>query len=92
MAASPARRVVRVNRKPAETPDPKRGRRFFLARDNSSHWYLVPAELHEIWDAWTELDEDDSDSWALPGPLQAAGCRRLNGNPSNVTFTDPVDD
>ncbi len=37
--------------------------RFFLGRDESSHWYLVPVERKEEWDAWTELSEDDEESW-----------------------------
>lgn len=49
--------------------------RFFLARDNSSHWYF--------WNDWMDLSEDDPAAWSSP-----AACRRVDG-PSHVTFTDP---
>lgn len=58
--------------------------RFFLARDNSAHWYLVEAGSREEWERWSNLPEDDEAAWEAP-----AFARRLNGSPSQITFTDP---
>ncbi len=66
--------------------------RFFLDRDSSAHWYLVPEAQRQAWIDWGELDEDDEASWELPEALVQAGCRRLSGAPSGISFTDPRDD
>ena len=58
--------------------------RFFLAQDNSCHWYLVEAAKRAAWDAWLNLDEDDSASWTEP-----TYARALGGSPSEVTFAEP---
>ncbi len=62
-------------------------RRYFLAQDQSTHWYLVPAERRQDWDAWCNLDEDDAASWERPD-----WASRLDGDPSRVTFAEPRDD
>jgi hypothetical protein len=61
--------------------------RYFLSRDNSSHWYLVPADKRAEWNAWCDLDEDDERSWDTP-----EWARRLSGSPSRITFTDPQEE
>jgi hypothetical protein len=61
--------------------------RYFLSQDNSSHWYLVPVENREEWDAWCNLDEDDEAAWDAPD-----FARRLDGGPNGITFSDPVED
>jgi hypothetical protein len=60
--------------------------RFFLSQDNSCHWYLVPAQCRDEWNAWADLPEDDEAGWEPP-----AFARRLNGSPRMITFTDPVE-
>lgn len=58
--------------------------RFFLAQDNSSHWYVVPCSKSDEWEAWTALDEDDEASWVHPEWASQVG-----GSPSLVTFENP---
>jgi hypothetical protein len=55
--------------------------RYFLSRDDSGHWYLVPADRRADWEPWANLDEDDEASWTPPG-----WARRVNGAPSQITF------
>ena len=59
---------------------------FFFARDNSCHWYMVPERTRSVWDAWSELDEDDEESWEAPegavlvnGPLSQIVVQLANG-------------
>lgn len=40
--------------------------RFFLGRDCSLHWYLVPAARRAEWEAWANIPEDDERSWTVP--------------------------
>jgi hypothetical protein len=47
---------------------------YFLDRDSSSHWYLVPANKRKQWNAWTDLDEDDERSWDAPQWATRIGC------------------
>jgi hypothetical protein len=54
---------------------------FFMSRDNSSHWYIVPAAKRAEWDAWCELSEDDERAWDAPEYAE-----RLNGSPELVEF------
>lgn len=61
--------------------------RYYLARDNSGHWYVVPDGRRSDWVAWTLLPEDDERAWDAPDWAQ-----RVNGAPGLVTFTDPVID
>jgi hypothetical protein len=58
---------------------------FFLDRDNSGHWYIVPVAMKDVWDDWRDLDEDDDASWTAPD-----GVRRVPGGTRLVTFTNPV--
>lgn len=60
------------------------GERYFLDRDNSGHWYLVKAANRDDWYQWTELPEDDEESWDPP-----SFATRLDGSPSRVTFSNP---
>lgn len=60
------------------------GPRFFLGRDQSSHWYLVPLEHRAEWLAWTEIPENDERSWEPP-----AFARMIDG--PTISFTDPKD-
>ena len=49
-----------------------------IVRDDSGHWYVIPARLSDTWEDW--LDSEN----ALYGdvPAWAEGCQ----NPSNITF------
>lgn len=58
--------------------------RFFLDQDQSSHWYIVPAAKRTEWDAWRDLPDDDEASWEAP-----IWSRRLDGSPTNITFSNP---
>jgi len=60
---------------------------YFLDRDNSCHWYLIPSERRSEWDCWTNLDETDPKSWDHP-----TWAVRLDGGPQGVTFSGPVED
>ena len=61
--------------------------RWFLGRDNSSHWYLVDASRRAEWNAWTELAEDDTRSWNPPAGI----CVSIDG-PHQLTFSLPAVD
>ena len=58
--------------------------RYYLARDNDCHWYVVPVDRSEEWEEWLSLDSDDQRSWEAP-----AWARAVGGSPSVVSFTDP---
>lgn len=55
--------------------------RYFLSRDNSCHWYIIPEEYRTAWTAFLNLDEDDEQSWDIPTFATAVG-----GSPELVTF------
>ena len=57
--------------------------RYFLAQDNDSHWYVVPASRKDEWYTWLDLDPDDEAAWNEPEFV-----KRINGAPSLVNFTD----
>ncbi|HEY3495958.1 MAG TPA: hypothetical protein VGK73_14770 [Polyangiaceae bacterium] len=57
---------------------------FFLAQDNSCHWYCVPTSKREEWEAWCDIPEDDERSWNEPDYA-----RRLDGGPEQVEFQNP---
>jgi len=57
------------------------GQRFFLDRDNSSHWYIVPADRRAEWNAWRNIPEDDDRGWIVPDWVIP-----LNTHPNQVTF------
>jgi hypothetical protein len=58
--------------------------RFRLSRDDDGHWYVVPAELVQVFDNWVEATSNDLD-WIGENFERYS----LGGDPSNVTFTDP---
>lgn len=60
--------------------------RFFLDQDDSSHWYIVPADRRAEWEEWANIPEDDEVGWTEPGFV-----RRLDGGPNRVTFSAPID-
>lgn len=56
--------------------------RFFIGLDKSSHRYLVPVSRYDEWEVWTEMDDEDEDSWDVP-PYAT----RIDGG--QLTFADP---
>lgn len=58
--------------------------RYFLATDNSGHWYVVPVARADEWRAWANLAEDDERADDAPDFAEP-----VNGSPGRVTFTDP---
>ena len=58
--------------------------RFFLAQDNSSHWYVIPVSKRDEWSAWLDLDGDDERAWDVP-----EWALRTYGAPSLVIFEAP---
>ena len=59
--------------------------RFFLSTDNDSHWYVIPVECREDWEAFCDLDPDSEAAWTSPDWAVAVG-----GPPDLVTFERPV--
>jgi len=57
--------------------------RYYLDRDNDSHWYVVPVSRKDDWEAWLGLGEDEEAGWDEPDFVA-----RVGGSPSLVTFTD----
>lgn len=49
-------------------------RRYFLGQDQSSHWYLVPANRREEFERWAAIDEEDSRGWLAPDYVTEIGC------------------
>ena len=62
--------------------------RFFVAQDDSCHWYLIPNEYREDWEEWSNLpySEDDSRTWEAPKYARSID------SPSNLSFIDPKDE
>ena len=54
---------------------------YFLAQDQSFHWFIVDAQYEKEWDEWRELDEDDERSWEAPDFAEMLGMA-----PSKVKF------
>ena len=54
--------------------------RYLLARDDDGHWYLMPEETKEAFDAWVYESAEE--------PPYVV---RLSGSPSNVTFEAPLE-
>lgn len=56
-------------------------KRMCLVQDDSSHWYVIPAEKRADWEAW--LDSEDAEDGILPEWADG-----LNRHPSFYSFTD----
>jgi hypothetical protein len=69
--------------KAQQMPEPLK--QYFLAQDNSAHWYLVAQDIREEWERWTALQTDDEASWTPP-----TGAERIDG-PSTIVFCLPND-
>jgi len=58
--------------------------RYFLDRDESCHWYIVPEPRRADWEAFLALPAEDERSWEVPEWVTP-----LQGSPSRLTFTNP---
>lgn len=58
--------------------------RFYLSRDNDSHWYVIPVAKQQEWDAWLDIPSDDERAWNAPDFARPVG-----GALSLVTFGNP---
>ena len=72
-------------RKEPTMSDAIRNRRYFLDQDNDSHWYIVPLDRKEDWEAWLSIPTDDERGWDVPEFAVTVG-----GAPQQVTFSDPL--
>ena len=57
--------------------------RYFLDRDESGHWYIVPVAKRAEWNKWRDLDGDDFE------PDAPQWAKRLALGFQMMTFTDP---
>lgn len=57
--------------------------RYFLDCDDDAHYYLVPENKRDEWNAWRAIPSDDERSWDVPD-----FARRIN-NWTSITFIDP---
>jgi hypothetical protein len=37
-----------------------------LAQDNDAHWYVIPVDKTEEFNAWCALDDEDENGWVAP--------------------------
>lgn len=58
--------------------------RYYLTRDNDSHWLIVPVSKKEDFGKWLYIPSDDERAWEYPDYVKEIG-----GCPSQVTFIDP---
>lgn len=57
--------------------------KYFIDKDQSSHYYIIPLSKKEDWKKFNQLDEDDPKSWELPDyAIPVGGCI------SRVTFSN----
>lgn len=61
------------------------GTRYCLDRDDDGHWYVVRADKLPEWEAWVAQTATDLADFSVPD-----FAREVGGNPSRVTFTNPV--
>lgn len=57
--------------------------RYFVDRDESGDYYIVPVRLKSVWESWCLGGYEESDE-------PPEGCKYVGGHAMNVTFTDPV--
>jgi hypothetical protein len=60
--------------------------RYFLAQDDSCHWYIVRDDKRAEWEVWCDQDpySEDFDSYPPEGVAYSIG-----GSPHQVTFSLP---
>jgi hypothetical protein len=61
-------------------------RRYVLAQDGSSQWYVVPLEKLDDFNKWASLDEEKEAAWTPPSYAKA-----IRGSPRLVSFLDPTE-
>ena len=65
--------------------------RFRFAEDDSSHWYAIPADMCNAFNAWVVYMSDEGEVY-VPWEGEDFDQYRLNTHLSNYTFTDPKED
>lgn len=66
--------------------------RFFFDQDDSSHWYMIPAELRDKWRDANEMtyEEFSEESYKAQSEFERLFSEyRLPMHPTNFTFADP---
>jgi hypothetical protein len=58
--------------------------RYFFDQDSSSHWYMVPESIRDVWTKWRDLDPDLEEAWEAP-----KGAIQLDGFPGTISFENP---
>lgn len=67
-------------------PRHERRKRYTFACDDDGHWFIVPVEQHEAFDAYLEAAYSEGRLPELPLP---AGVISLGCSYTQYTFTDP---
>lgn len=63
-------------------------KRYFLASDDDGHWFIVPVERRSDFDDWVSQDwSSELANFQTPTYVEEVG-----GDPSFVTFENPVDE
>ena len=60
--------------------------RYFFAKDDSCHWYMVPEDLREEWDRLSDYGDDDD---AIDEFEDKFGEFRTGGGINHYSFLDP---
>lgn len=58
--------------------------RYFFDQDSSSHWYMVPESIREVWTRWQALDDSLEEAWEAPD-----GAIQLGSYPNGISFENP---
>ena len=55
--------------------------KYYITTDQDSHYYVVPLEKKDEWEAWCNLDPEQEDAWDPPNFAYAIG-----GCPTQIVF------
>lgn len=67
--------------------------RQMLVSDDSGHYYIIPVnkeQAFDAWGAWFTNNENDADGYEEYDG-EEFDSYRINGGPSSITFLDPQD-
>lgn len=64
--------------------------RYILATDGDSHWYVIPADKVNEWNAWSDATEKywDGCDYSNKPPDMPEWADEVNGSPQNVVFSE----